>query len=113
MQRVALSATVLIAVLLSSGAGPAHAAEPTFEKLQSICRNKTDSLQRGYCTGFVEAIALRIARDDKNCAFLQDYLDQANADLALPDLIADINPAGYPKTAFEAVEKFFYNRGCS
>lgn len=54
---------------------------------------------------------MRISRDDKSCAFLQDYLDHANADLALPDLIADINPAEYPKTAFEAVEKFFYNRG--
>ncbi|WP_426124369.1 hypothetical protein [Pararhizobium sp. PWRC1-1] len=91
----------------------ALAAEPTFANLQSMCRNKTDPSQQGYCLGFVEAIALRIARDDKTCEFLRQYIDQANADLALPDLVADINPSGYSKKAIEAVEKFLYNRGCT
>ena len=113
MNRAAFSVSALSFLLLSGGVRPTYAAEPTFAKLQSMCRNKSDAVAQGYCAGFVEAIAARIARDDKGCALLQDYIDRANADLALADLIADINPSEYPKKAIEAVEKFFYNRGCS
>ncbi|MEK1932447.1 MAG: hypothetical protein AAAC47_22280 [Pararhizobium sp.] len=113
MQRAALSATVLSVLLFSGVIDPAHAEEPTFAKLQSMCRNDKDPRQQGYCSGFVEAIALRIVREDKDCAFLQEYVDHANADLALADLIGDLNPADYPQRAFEAVEKFFHSKGCS
>lgn len=115
MKRPAFSTAVSLSLLalVSSRVNLSHAAEPTFAILQGMCRNTKDPLQQGYCTGFIEAIAIRIARDGKNCAFLQVYIDHANADLALSDLIADLNPAEYSEKAFDAVEKFFYNKGCS
>lgn len=91
----------------------ALAEEPTFAKLQGMCRNAKDPLQYGYCIGFVEAIALRIAHENKNCTFLQDFIDKTNGNLAFPDLISDLNPKEYSNDAFGAVEKFFYNKGCS
>ncbi len=115
MRSHVLSAIALLSVVsfLSGHVISARAEEPTFAKLQAMCRNAKDPSQQGYCTGFVEAIALRIVREDKGCALLQEYIDQANADLALPDLIGDLNPAEYSEKAFEAVEKFFYSRGCN
>ncbi len=115
MRRRVLSAIALLSVvsLLSGHLVSARAEEPTFAKLQAMCRNAKDPSQQGYCAGFVEAIALRIVREDKDCTLLQEYIDQANARLALPDLIGDLNPAEYSQQAFEAVEKFFYSRGCT
>jgi hypothetical protein len=115
MHKPTISATsaLSLVMLLTSQAMPAHAGEPTFADLQTMCRNDKDPRQQGYCAGFVEAIALRIAREDKACVFLQEYVDHANADLALPDLIGDLNPADYSQRAFEAVENFFYSKGCS
>jgi hypothetical protein len=114
MRSHVFSGIALLSVvsLLSGHVVSARAEEPTFAKLQAMCRNAMDPLQQGYCTGFVEAIALRIVREDKGCALLQEYIDHAKADLALPDLIGDLNPAEYSQKAFEAVEKFFYSRGC-
>ncbi len=104
----------LAAVLLLSCLGNlALAEEPTFAKLQGMCRNERDPLQYGYCIGFVEAIALRIAHENKNCTFLQDFIDSTNGNLAFPDLIGDLDPKEYSKDAFAAVEKFFYSKGCS
>jgi hypothetical protein len=108
------STSSLATVLLLSWFGNlALAEEPTFIKLQEMCRNANDSMQYGYCIGFVEAIALRIAHENKNCTFLQDFIDNTNANLAFPDLISDLNPKEYSNDAFGAVEKFFYNKGCS
>ncbi len=64
-------------------------------------------------SGFVEAIALRIAHENKNCTLLQEYIDQPNTNFVLPDLIADLNPKEYSGDALKAVEKFFANKGCS
>jgi len=115
MHKPTISAPIVLSLimLLSSHVISAHAEEPTFTRLQAMCRNEKDPRQQGYCTGFVEAIALRIVREDKGCGFLQEYVDHANADLALPDLIGDLNPSDYSHNALEAVEKFFYSRGCS
>ena len=115
MRRRMLSATALLSVvsLLSGHIFSARAEEPTFAELQAMCRNAKDPSQQGYCTGFVEAIALRLVRDDKGCALLQEYIDQANADIALPDLIGDLNPAEFSQQALEAVAKFCYSRGCT
>jgi len=115
MRRRMLSATALLSVvsLFSGQIFSARAEEPTFAKLQAMCRNAKDPSQHGYCAGFLEAIALRLVRDDKGCVLLQEYIDQANADIALPDLIGDLNPAEYSQQALEAVEKFFYSRGCT
>ena len=108
------STNSLAAVLLLSCLGNlALAEEPTFVKLQEMCRNAKDPLQYGYCIGFVEAIALRIAHENKNCTFLQDFIDNTNGNLAFPDLISDLDPRGYSNDALGAVEKFFYNKGCS
>lgn len=63
------------------------AEQPTFAKLQAMCRDSKNPLQYGYCVGFVEAIALRIVHENKNCTFLDNYLHHADANLALPDLI--------------------------
>jgi hypothetical protein len=115
MKTLLLSSTSSLAavVLLSCFGNLAHAEEPTFAKLQGMCRNAKDPLQYGYCIGFVEAIALRIAHGHKDCTFLQDFIDNTNGNLAFPDLIADLDPKEYSKDAFEAVEKFFYSKGCS
>ncbi len=108
-----MKAIIVATCLLSVPMAPAGAAEPTFASLQTMCRNTRDPQQQGYCAGFVEAVAARIAREDKRCAFLRSYIDQAKADLALTDVIADIDGTGYPTSAFEAVQKFLYSHGCS
>ena len=105
----ALSA-ILICSCFSS---PVLAEEPTFAKLQAMCKDASNPLNHGYCVGFVEAIALRIAHENKNCTLLQEYIDQPNTNFVLPDLIADINPKEYSGDALKAVEKFFVNKGCS
>ena len=108
-----MKAIIVAAFLLSAPMAPAEAAEPTFTSLQTMCRNTTNPQQQGYCAGFVEAVAARITCEDKGCAFLRSYIDHANADLALTDVIADIDGTGYPTSAFEAVQKFLYSHGCS
>lgn len=108
-----MKARILTAFLLFGAIVPVHSAEPTFAELQAMCRNTKDPQQQGYCAGFVEAIAGRIARNDKSCTFLRSYIEPANADLTLTDVIANIDGADYPNNAFEAVEKFLFSHGCS
>jgi len=111
--KTLLFSTISLAsvLLLSCFSNVAFAKEPTFVKLQEMCGNAKDSLQYGYCIGFVDAIALRIARENKHCTFLQNFID-TNTN-AFPDVISDLNPKEYSNDAFGAVEKFLYNRGCS
>lgn len=113
MKTLRFSASSLaLALFLSCFGNLVLAKVPTFVKLQEMCRNAKDPLQYGYCIGFVEAIALRIARENKHCTFLQNFIDNTNANIALPDVIGDLNPKEYSNDAFGAVEKFFYNKGC-
>ncbi|WP_276122078.1 hypothetical protein [Pararhizobium qamdonense] len=88
-----MKVTMLAAFLLAVAITPAQSAEPTFASLQTMCMNTKDPQQQGCCAGFVEAVASRIAREDKSCALLGSYIAQANSDLALTDVIADIDGA--------------------
>jgi hypothetical protein len=106
--------TSAITLLLSASFGNlALAEEPTFAKLQAMCRDTKDQLNHGFCMGFVQAIAVRIANENKNCTLLQEYIDSPSANLAFPDLIADLDPQEYSGSALTAVEKYFLTRGCS
>ena len=100
-------------VLGASFGDLAFAEEPTFAKLQAMCRDRKDELKRGFCIGFLEAIALRVANENKHCTLLQRYIDSPNANLAFSDLIADLDPQEYSGSALTSVEKFFLNRGCN
>lgn len=111
MNRLRFPSVAILLCLCFSGA--ALAEEPTFAKLQAMCKDTNNQLNHGYCVGFVEAIAVRTLHENRNCTLLQDYIDQSNSNLVLPDLIADLNPKEYSGNAFEAVEKFFLNKGCS
>ncbi|RCW78157.1 hypothetical protein [Phyllobacterium bourgognense] len=103
----------LILLLVTSFGNLALAEEPTFAKLQSMCRDRKDQLDHGFCIGFVQAVALRVARENKHCQLLQKYIDSPNADLAFPDLIIDLDPQEYSGSALKSVEKFLLNRGCN
>lgn len=92
---------------------PVFAQEPTFAKLKGMCSDAKDPLNYGFCVGFLEAVALRIVHENKNCTLLQEYVDHSNAKLALPDLIADLDPKEYSGSALKAVEKYFVNKGCT
>jgi hypothetical protein len=105
--------SALILVLGASFSNPVLAEEPTFAKLQAMCRDRKDELRHGFCIGFLEAIALRVANENKHCTLLQRYIDSPNANLAFSDLIADLDPQEYSGSALTSVEKFFLNRGCN
>ncbi|WP_457300183.1 hypothetical protein [Phyllobacterium sp. P5_D12] len=100
-------------LLVASFGSPALADEPTFAKLQAMCRDRKDELKHGFCIGFVEAIAVRIANENKHCQLLQKYIDSPNANIAFPDLIIDLDPQEYSGSALKSVEKFLLNRGCN
>ncbi|ATU93969.1 hypothetical protein BLM14_18295 [Phyllobacterium zundukense] len=101
-------------LVLSAGFGNlALAEEPTFAKLQAMCRDRKVELNHGFCIGFVQAIALRVANENKNCTLLQEYIDSPNANFVFADLIADLNPQEYSGSALTSVEKFLLNRGCT
>ena len=103
----------LTLLLVASVGNLALAEEPTFAKLQAMCRDTKDQLAHGFCIGFVEAIAVRIANENKHCQLLQKYIDSPNANLAFPDLIVDLDPQEYSGSALKSVEKFLLNRGCN
>ena len=109
-----IGTTIALSLVLGPSSGNlALADEPTFAKLQAMCRDRKDELKHGFCIGFLEAIALRVARENKHCALLQRYIDSPNANLAFSDLIADLDPMEYSGSALKSVEKFFLNRGCN
>lgn len=112
-RRIIGTTIALTLVLGASFGNPALADEPTFAKLQAMCRDRKDELKHGFCIGFLEAIALRVAKENKHCALLQRYIDSPNANLAFSDLIADLDPMEYSGSALKSVEKFFLNRGCN
>ncbi len=103
----------LTLLLVASFGNLALAEEPTFAKLQAMCRDRQDELDHGFCIGFVEAIAVRIANENKHCQLLQKYIDSPNANLAFPELIVDLDPQEYSGSALKSVEKFLLNRGCN
>ena len=105
--------SALTLILVASFGNLALAEEPTFAKLQAMCRDRKDQLDHGFCNGFVQAIALRVAHENKHCKLLQEYIDSPNADRAFPDLIADLDPQEYSGRALKSVEKFLLNRGCN
>lgn len=105
-------ARILITILVLSSSSLAVAEEPTFAKLQAMCKDAKDLMSYGYCIGFVEAIALRVAHANKNCPLLQNFIDHPNANLGFPDMIADLDPKEYVGSALNAVEKYFLNKGC-
>ncbi|MBZ9653815.1 hypothetical protein [Phyllobacterium lublinensis] len=108
MHQCRILFTMLIALL----AIPALAQEPTFAELQAMCSNTKDSGKYGYCVGFLEAVALRVVQDHKNCTLLKEYIDSPNSKIAIPDLIADLNPKEYQGGALASIEKYFLNKGC-
>ena len=103
----------LTLLLVASFGNLALAEEPTFAKFQAMCRDTKDQLDHGFCIGFVEAIAVRIANENKHCQLLQKYIDSPNANLAFPDLIVDLDPQEYSGSALKSVKKFLLNRGCN
>ena len=105
--------SALTLILVASFGNLALAEEPTFAKLQAMCRDRKDELKHGFCIGFLEAVALRIANENKHCTLLQRYIDSPNANLAFSDLIADLDPQEYSGSALTSVERFFLNRGCN
>lgn len=112
--KILLIGTASAFSLLSASFGNlALAEEPTFAKLQAMCRDTKNQLDHGFCNGFVQAIALRVAHENRHCTLLQEYIDSPNADRTFADLIADLNPREYSGSALKSVEKFFLNRGCS
>lgn len=112
--RRIIGTTIALTLVLGASFGDrALADEPTFAKLQAMCRDRKDELKHGFCIGFLEAIALRVAKENKHCALLQRYIDSPNANLAFSDLIADLDPMEYSGSALKSVEKFFLNRGCN
>jgi hypothetical protein len=113
VSRIIAMTIALTLVLGASFGNPALADEPTFAKLQAMCRDRKDELRHGFCIGFLEAIALRVAKENKHCALLQRYIDSPNSNLAFSDLIADLDPMEYSGSALKSVEKFFLNRGCN
>jgi len=113
MRSCFLQTAGAVSILLSAClGGVAHAEEPTFAKLQSMCSDANDTVNYGFCIGFVEAIALRVLNENKNCTLLREYIDKSDANLAFPDLIADLDPKEYPGNAFQAVERYFFSKGC-
>jgi hypothetical protein len=108
--RIVSAVTLVLGV---SFGNLALAEEPTFAKLQSMCRDRQDELKRGFCIGFLEAIALRVVKENKHCALLRRYIDSPNSNLAFSDLISDLDPMEYSGSALKSVEKFFLNRGCN
>jgi len=109
-----IGTTIALTLVLGTSFGDlALAEEPTFAKLQAMCRDRKDELKHGFCIGFLEAVALRVANENKHCALLQRYIDSPNANLAFSDLIADLDPMEYSGSALTSVEKFFRNRGCN
>ncbi len=113
VSRIIGTTIALTLVLGASFGNLALAEEPTFAKLQAMCRDRKDELRHGFCIGFLEAVALRVARENKHCALLQRYIDSPNANLAFSDLITDLDPQEYSGSALKSVEKFFLNRGCN
>ena len=113
VSRIIGTTIALTLVLGASFGNPALADEPTFAKLQAMCRDTKNQLDHGFCNGFVQAIALRVAHENRHCTLLQEYIDSPNADRTFADLIADLNPREYSGSALKSVEKFFLNRGCS
>ncbi|TXR46320.1 hypothetical protein FVA77_25700 [Phyllobacterium endophyticum] len=104
---------LLMLALMLGASNLALADEPSFAKLQAMCRDRKDQADQGFCLGFVQAIALHVARENKDCTILQKYIDSPNADRVFPDLIADLDPQDYSGGALKSVEKFLLNRGCS
>src|SRR5262245_22591578 len=112
MKSALIPATALVLLVSTCSGNLAQADEPTFAKLQSMCSDANDTVNYGFCIGFIEAIALRIANENKNCTLLREYIDKSDANLAFPDMIADLDAKEYAGSALDAVEKYFRNKGC-
>lgn len=68
-----LKATVIAATFLTIGTASAQAVEGTLtaataENVLLSCRGKKE-WDQGFCTGFIEAIAVRLAESRKSCAY--------------------------------------------
>jgi hypothetical protein len=89
------------------------AQEQSFVRLQEMCGDTKDLLHYGYCIGFAEAIAGHVARENKSCSLLRSYIDKGPINFAFADVVRDLDPHEYPKDAYQALEEFFSNKGCS